>query len=142
MIGLMYASITAVLVRSYSRYSRTMSLETDTATSGHPAAMISAVRRSAEQAGRDSGQITFCVAAPAYVGDDFQHQRDQTPWFGGMGGHHGADIHAPGGLVEQQQPGRLLPVAAADQPAADDDLLLVAAGKGAHLPARVGRAQL
>jgi probable F420-dependent oxidoreductase len=54
--------------------------------------MISAVRRSAEQAGRDPDQITFCVAAPAYVGDDLQHQRDQTRWFGGMVGNHVADI--------------------------------------------------
>ncbi|WP_328320305.1 TIGR03842 family LLM class F420-dependent oxidoreductase [Kribbella sp. NBC_00382] len=54
--------------------------------------MISAVRRSAEQAGRDPGKITFCVAAPAYVGDDLQHQRDQTRWFGGMVGNHVADI--------------------------------------------------
>jgi probable F420-dependent oxidoreductase len=54
--------------------------------------MISAVRRSAEQAGRDPAKITFCVAAPAYVGDDLQHQRDQTRWFGGMVGNHVADI--------------------------------------------------
>jgi probable F420-dependent oxidoreductase len=54
--------------------------------------MIAAVRRSAEQAGRDPDQITFCVAAPAYVGDDLQHQRDQTRWFGGMVGNHVADI--------------------------------------------------
>jgi probable F420-dependent oxidoreductase len=54
--------------------------------------MISAVRRSAEQAGRDPDKITFCVAAPAYVGDDLQHQRDQTRWFGGMVGNHVADI--------------------------------------------------
>jgi probable F420-dependent oxidoreductase len=56
--------------------------------------MISAVRRSAEQAGRDPDDITFCVAAPAYVGDDLQHQRDQTRWFGGMVGNHVADIVA------------------------------------------------
>jgi probable F420-dependent oxidoreductase len=56
--------------------------------------MISAVRRSAEQAGRDPDAITFCVAAPAYVGDDLAHQRDQTRWFGGMVGNHVADIVA------------------------------------------------
>lgn len=54
--------------------------------------MIAAVRRSAEQAGRDPEAITFCVAAPAYVGDDLAHQRDQTRWFGGMVGNHVADI--------------------------------------------------
>jgi len=54
--------------------------------------MIAAVRRSAEQAGRDPMAIKFCVAAPAYVGDDLQHQRDQTRWFGGMVGNHVADI--------------------------------------------------
>ncbi|MGW6276615.1 TIGR03842 family LLM class F420-dependent oxidoreductase [Kribbella sp. NPDC055071] len=54
--------------------------------------MIAAVRRSAEQAGRDPEAIKFCVAAPAYVGDDLAHQREQTRWFGGMVGNHVADI--------------------------------------------------
>ena len=54
--------------------------------------MITAVRRSAEQAGRDPAAIKFCVAAPAYVGDDLDHQREQTRWFGGMVGNHVADI--------------------------------------------------
>jgi probable F420-dependent oxidoreductase len=54
--------------------------------------MIKAVRRAAEKAGRDPDAITFCVAAPAYVGDDLAHQRDQTRWFGGMVGNHVADI--------------------------------------------------
>jgi probable F420-dependent oxidoreductase len=56
--------------------------------------MITAVRRSAEQAGRDPMAIKFCVAAPAYVGDDLEHQREQTRWFGGMVGNHVADIVA------------------------------------------------
>jgi probable F420-dependent oxidoreductase len=56
--------------------------------------MIGAVRRSAEQAGRDPMAIKFCVAAPAYVGDDLDHQREQTRWFGGMVGNHVADIVA------------------------------------------------
>ncbi|MCY1138397.1 TIGR03842 family LLM class F420-dependent oxidoreductase [Actinoplanes sp. Pm04-4] len=56
--------------------------------------MIGAVRRAAEQAGRDPMAIKFCVAAPAYVGDDLAHQRDQTRWFGGMVGNHVADIVA------------------------------------------------
>ena len=56
--------------------------------------MIAAVRRSAEEAGRDPAAIKFCVAAPAYVGDDLDHQREQTRLFGGMVGNHVADIVA------------------------------------------------
>ena len=56
--------------------------------------MIEAVRTAADNAGRDPMAITFCVAAPAYVGDDLAHQRDQTRWFGGMVGNHVADIVA------------------------------------------------
>src|SRR5215211_5160824 len=33
-----------------------------------------------------------CVAAPAYVGDDLSHQREQCRWFGGMVGNHVADL--------------------------------------------------
>jgi probable F420-dependent oxidoreductase len=54
--------------------------------------MIKAVRSAASRAGRDPDAIKFCVAAPAYVGDDLAHQRDQTRWFGGMVGNHVADI--------------------------------------------------
>jgi probable F420-dependent oxidoreductase len=54
--------------------------------------MIGAVRGAAERAGRDPAAVKFCVAAPAYVGDDLAHQRDQTRWFGGMVGNHVADI--------------------------------------------------
>jgi probable F420-dependent oxidoreductase len=53
---------------------------------------IKAVREAAERAGRDPATITVCVAAPAYVGDDVGHQRDQCRWFGGMVGNHVADI--------------------------------------------------
>ena len=53
---------------------------------------IKAVRDAAETAGRDPSAITICVAAPAYVGDDIAHQRDQCRWFGGMVGNHVADI--------------------------------------------------
>jgi probable F420-dependent oxidoreductase len=56
--------------------------------------MIGAVRAAASRAGRDPASITFCVAAPAYVGDDVEHQREQTRWFGGMVGNHVADIVA------------------------------------------------
>jgi len=54
--------------------------------------MIKSVRAAAEKAGRDPASVKFCVAAPAYVGDDLAHQRDQTRWFGGMVGNHVADI--------------------------------------------------
>jgi len=53
---------------------------------------IKAVRDAAEAAGRDPSAITICVGAPAYVGDDIAHQRDQCRWFGGMVGNHVADI--------------------------------------------------
>ena len=53
---------------------------------------VHAVREAAESAGRDPAEVTVCVAAPAYVGDDVAHQRDQTRWFGGMVGNHVADI--------------------------------------------------
>jgi probable F420-dependent oxidoreductase len=56
--------------------------------------MIASVRSAAERVGRDPASIRFCVAAPAYVGDDLAHQRDQTRWFGGMVGNHVADIVA------------------------------------------------
>lgn len=54
--------------------------------------MITAVRAAAANVGRDPAALTFCVAAPAYVGDDVAHQRDQCRWFGGMVGNHVADI--------------------------------------------------
>jgi len=55
---------------------------------------IGAVRDAASAAGRDPEGITICVAAPAYVGDDLPHQRDQLRWFGGMVGNHVADLVA------------------------------------------------
>lgn len=36
--------------------------------------------------------MTICVAAPAYVGDDLDHAREQCRWFGGMVGNHVADL--------------------------------------------------
>ena len=54
--------------------------------------MIAAVRKAAEEAGRDPDALKICVAAPAYVGDDIEHQRDQVRWFGGMVGNHVADL--------------------------------------------------
>ncbi len=55
---------------------------------------IGAVRAAAEAAGRDPASVTICVAAPAYVGTDLAHQRDQLRWFGGMVGNHVADLVA------------------------------------------------
>jgi probable F420-dependent oxidoreductase len=53
-----------------------------------------AVRAAAEAAGRDPASITMCVAAPAYVGPDLAHQREQLRWFGGMVANHVADLVA------------------------------------------------
>jgi probable F420-dependent oxidoreductase len=53
---------------------------------------IGSVRQAAVDAGRDPDAITICVAAPAYVGEDLPHQRDQLRWFGGMVGNHVADL--------------------------------------------------
>ena len=55
---------------------------------------IAAVRRAAEEAGRDPDSLYICVAAPAYVGDNIDHQREQCRWFGGMVGNHVADLVA------------------------------------------------
>ncbi|MFD5556344.1 TIGR03842 family LLM class F420-dependent oxidoreductase [Streptomyces sp. NPDC127068] len=56
--------------------------------------MVKSVREAAATAGRDPDAITICVAAPAYVGDDLAHARDQCRWFGGMVGNHVADLVA------------------------------------------------
>ena len=53
---------------------------------------IGAVRRAAAAAGRDPDDLYVCVAAPAYVGDDLAHQREQCRWFGGMVGNHVSDL--------------------------------------------------
>jgi probable F420-dependent oxidoreductase len=55
---------------------------------------VASVRAAAREAGRDPSSLSVCVAAPAYVGDDLAHQRDQLRWFGGMVGNHVADIVA------------------------------------------------
>ena len=52
------------------------------------------VHDAAKEAGRDPRTVKICVAAPAYVGDDIAHQRDQCRWFGGMVGNHVADLVA------------------------------------------------
>ena len=55
---------------------------------------IKAVRDAAAAAGRNPADVKICVAAPAYVGNDMEHMRDQCRWFGGMVGNHVADIVA------------------------------------------------
>lgn len=66
--------------------------------------MIQSVKDAAANVGRDPESLTFCVAAPMYIGDDWAHMRDQTRWFGGMVGNHVADIvarYGEGGAVPQ-----------------------------------------
>jgi len=55
---------------------------------------IDSVRAAARSAGRRPEDLTICVAAPAYVGEDLVHQRNQLRWFGGMVGNHVADLVA------------------------------------------------
>jgi probable F420-dependent oxidoreductase len=62
------------------------------------------VRRAASDAGRDPDDVKVCIAAPAYVGDDIAHQRDQVRWFGGMVGNHVADLVARYGADESMVP--------------------------------------
>jgi probable F420-dependent oxidoreductase len=67
--------------------------------------MIGTVRDAAADAGRDPDDLYMCVAAPAYVGTDLAHQRDQCRWFGGMVGNHVADIvarYGDSGAVPQE----------------------------------------
>ncbi len=58
--------------------------------------MIEQVKTAASNAGRDPDSLSFCVAAPFYIGSDTEesrvHQLDQCRWFGGMVGNHIADI--------------------------------------------------
>ncbi|GAB2589101.1 TIGR03842 family LLM class F420-dependent oxidoreductase [Streptomyces capparidis] len=56
--------------------------------------MVRSVRAAAAEAGRDPDAVTICVAAPAYIGDDLAHAREQCRWFGGMVGNHVADLVA------------------------------------------------
>lgn len=54
--------------------------------------MVRSVRDAAREAGRDPDELTICVAAPAYLGEDLAHAREQCRWFGGMVGNHVADL--------------------------------------------------
>jgi probable F420-dependent oxidoreductase len=63
---------------------------------------VEQVRAAAAEAGRDPDDITICVAAPAYLGDDLAHAREQCRWFGGMVGNHVADLvmrYGEGGAI-------------------------------------------
>ena len=51
-----------------------------------------AVMDAAAAQGRAPDSVATCVVAPAYVGDDIAHQRDQLRWFGGMVGNHVAEL--------------------------------------------------
>ena len=53
---------------------------------------MKAVRAAAKDEGRDPDDIAICVVAPAYVGDNLDHQREQLRWFGGMVGNHVHDM--------------------------------------------------
>ena len=53
---------------------------------------LAAVREASAAAGRPLDSVATCVTAPAYVGDDIAHQRDQLRWFGGMVGNHVAEL--------------------------------------------------
>jgi probable F420-dependent oxidoreductase len=53
---------------------------------------MGAVRSAAAGAGRDPTELKICVVAPAYVGPNIEHQRDQLRWFGGMVGNDVVDV--------------------------------------------------
>jgi probable F420-dependent oxidoreductase len=69
---------------------------------------VERVRAAASDAGRDPQSIKVCVAAPAYVGEDLDHAREQCRWFGGMVGNHVAD------LVKRYGEGGEIPTALTD----------------------------
>jgi probable F420-dependent oxidoreductase len=53
---------------------------------------INVARDARRASNKDVATYKVCVAAPAYVGENLAHQRDQVRWFGGMVGNHVADI--------------------------------------------------
>lgn len=53
---------------------------------------VERVKNAAADVGRNPDDVKVCVAAPAYVGSNLDHQRSQCRWFGGMVGNHVADI--------------------------------------------------
>jgi probable F420-dependent oxidoreductase len=49
-------------------------------------------RRSAEESGRDPAALKPIVCAPAFVGEDMAHARDQVRWFPAMVSNHVMDL--------------------------------------------------
>jgi alkanesulfonate monooxygenase SsuD/methylene tetrahydromethanopterin reductase-like flavin-dependent oxidoreductase (luciferase family) len=49
-------------------------------------------RRSAEEAGRDPDALQPIVCAPAFIGEDMAHARDQVRWFPAMVSNHVMDL--------------------------------------------------
>ena len=92
---------------------------------------VAAVRKAAEDAGRDPADITVCVAAPAYVTDGsaagLDHARAQCRWFGGMVANHVADIVARYGAE-----GAAVPAALSDYIAGRDGYDYAAHGRPGH----------
>jgi probable F420-dependent oxidoreductase len=76
---------------------------------------VRTAREAAAAAGRDPAALKVCVAAPAYVGEDVAHQRDQCRWFGGMVGNHVADLVARYGQRSGAVPAALTEYIAARQ---------------------------
>ncbi len=76
---------------------------------------IKYVKGAAQAAGRNPDDVKICVAAPAYVGSEMTHQRDQVRWFGGMVGNHVADLVARYGADESMVPRALSEYIAARQ---------------------------
>jgi probable F420-dependent oxidoreductase len=76
--------------------------------------MIKTVKDAAAAAGRDPESLAFCVAAPMYIGEDWQHMRDQCRWFGGMVGNHVADIVAKYGHHSSGSEDGAIPAALTD----------------------------
>lgn len=65
---------------------------------------MAAVRQAAADAGRNPDEVKICVVAPAFVGEDIAHQREQLRWFGGMVGNHVADLVARYGTDDSKVP--------------------------------------
>jgi len=65
---------------------------------------MGAVKAAASAEGREPDEVKICVVAPAYVGEDIAHQREQLRWFGGMVGNHVADMVKRYGEDESKVP--------------------------------------
>lgn len=53
---------------------------------------IEQVEAGAREAGRDTGEIKYLVAAPVFISDDLEKCRAQVRWFPAMVGNHIADL--------------------------------------------------